>query len=156
MTWPCVWVYPHTSRSPEDSLWKIRTAGKPRHWPLDMETEQLGMFQPFVSPPSNKHWWILSALSVYGSIMLTVNSRLVHLLAVLIPLTPPFWFACSVFVMLKWQIFLVKRYVFICIRGEADVWTKSNVRIRHRFSRFFRGHVKWKQQAVVTHTYFFF
>lgn len=95
------------------------------------------MFQPFVCPPSNKHWWILSALSVYGSTMLSVNSRLVHLLAVLIPLTnlvPPFCFACSVFVMLKWHSFAVKWYVFICIRGETDVWTKSNVRIRHRFS----------------------
>lgn len=94
----CVTVHTHKSRSPEESLWKIGTAGKLRHWLLDMETT-VGDIPAFCLPPSNKHWWILSALSVYGSTMLSMNCRLVHLLAVLIPLTnlvPAFWFARSV------------------------------------------------------------
>lgn len=62
VTWPCVCVCVDASCSPEDRVLKIRTAGKPCHWLLDMETKQLGMFQPFVCPPSNKNWWVLPAM----------------------------------------------------------------------------------------------
>lgn len=84
-----------------------------------METKQLGRFQPFVCPPlslQQKLMGFVCCKSGYGSTTLSVNSRLVHLLAVLIPLTyhvPLFCYATSVFtdsffVMGNCHIFLVQ------------------------------------------------
>jgi len=134
----CVCVRARAGCSPRDCLLRIKTAWNPCRWLLDMKTEQLGTFQSFVSPPSNKYWWngFVCCDSGHGSTMLSVNIRLVqrsHFLSGILSFNR-FCFGDG-----KLPCFLVKWYLWGITHWCTHVAVTT--------------HVEWKQQAVVRHIF---